>query len=150
MLIIGLPKERSNEFRVGLTPARVKELSSQGHKVVVECGAGQAADISDQEYEAAGAYLVEQVEHVFEIAHLIVKIIEPQGTELDMLRQGQVILAYPNEVTEATSTRNVVISGLSYVAYEAPSKYRGWFPFFRSENFSSSPMFMDSSLNVPA
>ncbi len=146
MLIIGLPKEkRSNEYRVGLTPARVKELSSQGHKVVVESGAGQAARISDQEYEAAGAYLVERAEHVFEISHLIVKVKEPQGAELAMLRQGQVLLAYPDAVTQAASTRNVLVSGLTYVAYEAPSKIRNWYSIFHTENISTLFARLDSS-----
>ncbi|WP_020405453.1 hypothetical protein [Hahella ganghwensis] len=140
MLIIGLPREKkANKVRVGLTPAGVRELASQGHKVVVEKGAGQHVAISDQEYEAAGAYLVEHAEHVFEISHLIVKVKEPKGPELAMLRQGQVLLSYPDSVSDAASTQNVLSSGLTCVAYEAPSKIKNWYSVFQAEQLS--PLF---------
>lgn len=89
-MFIGVPKEiKTDEYRVGLTPVTVRELSARGHKVAVETTAGVGAGISDPEYKAAGAAIMTSVGEIFERAELIVKVKEPLASERKQLRRGQ-------------------------------------------------------------
>ena len=77
---IGVPKEiKTHEYRVGLTPASVRELVEHGHEVLVETGAGHAIGLVDVLYENAGARIAKDAEEVFASADLIVKVKEPQA-----------------------------------------------------------------------
>jgi alanine dehydrogenase len=85
---IGVPREtKAYEYRVGLTPASVRELRAHGHEVLVERGAGAGAGASDDEYVAAGALLAGSADEVFAAAELIVKVKEPQPAERARLRR---------------------------------------------------------------
>lgn len=91
---IGVPKERKpGETRVGLMPAAVKTLTSKGHEVVVEIGAGLASGIADECYQQAGAHLVASAEEAFR-ADLIIKVKEPQPFEIDYLQEGQILFTF--------------------------------------------------------
>ncbi|HWM61456.1 MAG TPA: NAD(P)(+) transhydrogenase (Re/Si-specific) subunit alpha, partial [Rhizomicrobium sp.] len=82
---IGTVKEiKTLEFRVGLTPEGVRELAAQGHSVVVESGAGAGIGLADSAYEEAGARVVASAAAVFENSDLIVKVKEPQPSEIAM------------------------------------------------------------------
>src|ERR1700733_15832229 len=92
---VGLPKEiKNHEYRVGLTPAGVRELVSHGHEVVVETAAGAEIGLSDDAYKAAGAVVVDTAQDVFTRAEMIIKVKEPQAAECAMLRAGQILYTY--------------------------------------------------------
>jgi alanine dehydrogenase len=92
---IGVPKEiKNHEYRVGLTPASVREFVAHGHSVAVQAGAGAAIGLSDDQYRAAGATLVDDAAQIFRDAEMIVKVKEPQPQECAMLRAGQLLYTY--------------------------------------------------------
>ena len=92
---IGVPKEiKNHEYRVGLTPASVREFVAHGHSVMVQAGAGAAIGLDDAHYRAAGATLVDTAQEVFRAADMIVKVKEPQPQECAMLRPGQLLYTY--------------------------------------------------------
>ncbi len=92
---IGVPKEiKTLEFRVGMTPAGVRELVHDGHDVVVETNAGLGIGMFDEDYENAGATILDTAEEVFAAADMIVKVKEPQQVECKMLRDDQVLFTY--------------------------------------------------------
>ena len=92
---IGCPKEiKPQEFRVGLMPSAVFELTERGHQVVMETNAGTGAGFSDEDYTAAGAEIVATAKEVFDRANMIVKVKEPQSSERAMLREGQLLFTY--------------------------------------------------------
>src|ERR1700753_1024323 len=92
---VGVPKEiKTHEYRVGLTPAGVRELVMLGHRVTVERNAAAGIGIPDDADRAAGATVADSAAQVFAEAALIVKVKEPQPTEIAMLRQGQVLFTY--------------------------------------------------------
>ena len=92
---IGVPKEiKTLEFRVGMTPAGVRELVNDGHDVFVETNAGVGIGMSNADYVAAGAQVLEKAEDVFATADMIIKVKEPQLNECAMLRPDQVLFTY--------------------------------------------------------
>ena len=95
MTTVGVPKEiKDREGRISMQPDGVAELLHHGHEVIVESGAGVGAGFSDEEYEAAGARLVDGPDEVFEAAGLIVKVKEPVPEEYDRFREGQQLFTY--------------------------------------------------------
>src|SRR3712207_5123468 len=85
--VVGVPKEiKDLEGRVSMQPDGVAELVHHGHEVLVQSGAGRGAGFADEEYEAAGARLVDGPDEVFEAADLIVKVKEPVPEEYDRFR----------------------------------------------------------------
>src|SRR4051812_4965193 len=92
---VGVPKEvKVHEYRVGLTPASVREVTSHGHEAFVETGAADRMGFSDDDYRRAGAKIVPTSEEIFAKADLIVKVKEPQASEREMLREGQTLFTY--------------------------------------------------------
>jgi alanine dehydrogenase len=89
---VGVPKEiKSDEYRVGLTPAAVREYVEHGHQVLVETRAGEGAGYSDQAYQRAGATIAPDAEAVFADATLIVKVKEPQAVEWARLTADHIL-----------------------------------------------------------
>src|SRR5437763_12324710 len=81
-MLVGVPKEiKDNEFRVGLVPSTVRELTDKGHQVIVETNAGSGAGLADTDYIAAGAQIVADADAVFSRAEMIVKVKEPLAAE---------------------------------------------------------------------
>lgn len=116
---IGIPKEiKSHEYRVGLTPASVRELSAHGHSVLVQSGAGVAIGLSDEDYRAAGATLLPDAAGVFAQAQMIVKVKEPQPVELAMLRPGQILYTYLHLAPDPALTAALIKTGAVCIAYE--------------------------------
>jgi len=88
-MIVGVPKEiKTEEYRVSMTPAGVKELVKRGHKVIVQEGAGLGAGFKDEDYKGVGAEIVKTLEEVYDKAELIVKVKEPQPEEYKLLHEG--------------------------------------------------------------
>src|SRR5882724_4295694 len=116
---IGVPKEiKVHEYRVGLTPAGVRELVAAGHEVVVETHAGVGIGMDDDEYVAAGARIATTAKQVFDAAELVVKVKEPQPEECRMLRRGQVLFTYLHLAADAAQAQALVASGANAIAYE--------------------------------
>ena len=92
---IGVPTEiKSDEFRVGLVPGSVRELTARGHEVMVQAGAGAGIFADDAAYEKAGARIVPTADAVFAAADMIVKVKEPQAIEYRRLRPDQILFTY--------------------------------------------------------
>lgn len=126
---IGVPKEiKNHEYRVGLTPASVRELTSHGHTVQVQVGAGAAIGLTDAMYEAAGASLAPDAASVFAQAEMIVKVKEPQPQECAMLRPGQILYTYLHLAPDPQQTEALVQSGAVCIAYETITNAHGGLP----------------------
>ena len=111
-MIIGVPKEiKNHEYRVGMTPAGVQELTARGHKVLVQQQGGEAIGLSDAEYQAAGAELVASAAEIFARAEMIVKVKEPQPEECELLRPGQLLFTYLHLAPDPEQTRALLASG---------------------------------------
>jgi alanine dehydrogenase len=118
-MIIGVPKEiKDNESRVGLVPAGVHLLASDGHRVIVQSAAGMGSGIPDSEYQAAGAEIVPAASDVFAAADLVVKVKEPIGPEYGMLRPGQILFTYLHLAPAPELTRVLLDRKVTGVAYE--------------------------------
>ncbi len=126
---IGVPKEvKNNEYRVGLTPASVRELVAHGHQVLVQQDAGSAIGLDDAQYQAAGAEGVATAAAVFERAEMIVKVKEPQPVECAMLRPGQILYTYLHLAPDPEQTAALVRSGAVCIAYETITGPGGGLP----------------------
>jgi alanine dehydrogenase len=116
---IGCPKEiKNHEYRVGLTPESVRELTAHGHEVWVETGAGLGIGSTDSDYRACGAVIQPDAKTVFDGCEMIVKVKEPQAVERAMLREGQVLYTYLHLAPDPDQTRELVASGVTAIAYE--------------------------------
>jgi alanine dehydrogenase len=128
-MLVGVPREvKDNEFRVGLTPSAVRELVARGHKVIVQAGAGEAIDLDDERYQAAGAQIVPDAQTVFARAEMVVKVKEPQPSEISMLRQGQVLFTYLHLAPDLGQTKGLMESGCVAIAYETVTDSTGGLP----------------------
>jgi len=126
---VGVPKEiKVLEFRVGMTPAGVRELVHDGHEVFVETDAGAGIGMTDADYEAAGATVLGTAKAVYETADLIVKVKEPQQSECAMLRADQVLFTYLHLAADPAQTEALVKSGTTAIAYETVTAADGSLP----------------------
>jgi alanine dehydrogenase len=129
IMLIGLPKEiKNHEYRVGLTPASVRELTSRGHIVLVQSGAGAEIGLTDEQYQSAGATLMSDVRDVFAKADMIVKVKEPQPLECAMLRPDQILFTYLHLAPDPEQTAALVKSGAVCIAYETITGPGGGLP----------------------
>jgi len=128
-MLIGVPKEiKNHEYRVGLTPGSVRELTRRGHQVMVQKNAGLAIDLTDQEYEAAGAKIINGPEEIFAKAEMIVKVKEPQLNECKMLREGQILYTYLHLAPDPAQTQGLIKSKCVAIAYETVTDEHGGLP----------------------
>lgn len=125
---IGIPKEiKDHEYRVGATPAGVHMLVAAGHEVWVESGAGAHIGFGDDQYRAAGARIAAGAAEVYRCP-LVVKVKEPQASEIPLLWEGQVVFCYfhlaaSRELTQALLDRRIIA-----VAYETVTDEHGTLP----------------------
>lgn len=125
-MIVGVPKEtKAHEYRVGMLPVGVEELSRGGHTVLVQRGAGQGSGVRDTEYERAGGHIVDEPAEIFGRAELVVKVKEPQPEEIRLLRPGQVVFTYFHFAASEALLRGVLDSGATAVAYETLQDKKG-------------------------
>jgi alanine dehydrogenase len=126
---IGVPKEiKTHEYRVGMTPAGVRELVRHGHPVVVEHGAGAGIGFDDDAYRSAGATVLATAAEVFGAAGLIVKVKEPQPPEIALLRRGQALFTYLHLAADKLQTQGLLNSGATCIAYETVTDRAGSLP----------------------
>src|SRR3954470_8444401 len=126
---IGVPKEiKNHEYRVGMTPAAVRELTARGHDVFVETNAGGGIDLEDDKYIKAGAKILPNADEGFASADMIVKVKEPQAVEIKRLRPGQVLFTYLHLAPDPEQTKGLLDSGAICIAYETVTDRFGGLP----------------------
>src|SRR4051812_18614688 len=126
---VGVPTEiKTDEYRVSLTPAGVRELVEHGHEVLIQAGAGVGSTIPDEEYTAQGARIVPDAQSVFEEAELILGVKEPQPQEVEMLRPDHLLFTYLHLAPAPELTKSLVESGATCVAYETVVDEHGRLP----------------------
>lgn len=128
-MIIGVPKEiKEDEYRVAMLPVGVEELTSRGHQVLVEAGAGLGSGLPDHEYLESGAELLPSGDAIFERADLIVKVKEPQPNEWPLIRPGQALFTYFHFAASRELTEAMLKTEAISVAYETLRDRRGRLP----------------------
>jgi alanine dehydrogenase len=128
-MIVGVPKEiKQDEYRVAMLPVGVEELVRRTHRVLVETGAGLGSGIADHDYLRQGAELAAGPEEIFAQADLIVKVKEPQPSELKIIRKGQVLFTYFHLAADRELTEALLASGATCVAYETLADDQGRLP----------------------
>ena len=128
-MLIGVPREiKNHEYRAGLVPASVQELVRQGHQVLVETGLGHGIGVSDAEYTAAGARVLPEAGRIYAEAELLVKVKEPQPSEIPLLRQSQLLFTYLHLAPDPQQTRGLLERGVTAIAYETVVGREGGLP----------------------
>jgi alanine dehydrogenase len=118
-MIIGVPREiKNNEYRVGLLPVHCEALAEAGHTVLVERRAGEGSGAFDPDYRAAGARMLASPRDIFRRADMIVKVKEPQPSEIRLLRPGQIVFTYFHFAADKATFDAVLRSGIVAIAYE--------------------------------
>src|ERR1035437_9799829 len=128
---IGVPTEiKTDEYRVAITPAGVRELASRGHEVLVQSGAGEGSAMSDEQFRAQGALLVVGADAaaLFARAELVLKVKEPQPVEVGRLREGQTLFPSLHLAAEPELSKGLMASGARCIAYETVVDSEGRLP----------------------
>ena len=129
---VGVPKEiKNHEYRVGLTPASVKELVAAGHEVFVETAAGNGIDCPDSAYQKAGATILPAAAAVFEAAEMIVKVKEPQPEEIALLGPHHLLFTYLHLAADKPQAEGLMASGATCIAYETVTSRTGTLPLLK-------------------
>jgi alanine dehydrogenase len=132
MMRVGVPKEiKNHEYRVGLTPPSVAELTAAGHEVIVETKAGGGIDFEDQDYVAAGARIVGSAAEVFAAADMIVKVKEPQPGEIAMLEARHLLFTYLHLAADKAQAEGLMKAGATCIAYETVTARDGSLPLLK-------------------
>ena len=128
-MLIGVPKEiKNHEYRIGMTPAGVRELVSAGHQVMIQRDGGTAIGLTNELYAAAGATLIDTAEEIFVRAEMIIKVKEPQPNECKMLHAGQLLFTYLHLAPDPDQTRLLIESDAIAIAYETVTDNHGGLP----------------------
>ncbi len=126
---IGVPTEvKNHEYRVAITPAGVHELSTRGHDVLVQSGAGLGSSITDEQYAAAGAKVLGTADEVWETGELILKVKEPIAEEYPRMRDGQALFTYLHLAASRECTDALLAQGVTSIAYETVQTPDGALP----------------------
>jgi alanine dehydrogenase len=125
----GVPTETKNsEFRVAITPSGVAELTSRGHEVLVQAGAGEGSAIADSDFKAAGAQLVATADEVWDGAELVLKVKEPTPIEYSRMRRGQTLFTFLHLAASRVCTEALLASAITSIAYETVQTADGSLP----------------------
>jgi alanine dehydrogenase len=126
---VGIPTEtKNNEFRVAITPSGATELTSRGHEVVIQAGAGEGSAITDSDFKAAGAQLITTADEVWAEADLVLKVKEPTPIEYARLRRGQTLFTFLHLAASQACTGALLASGTTSIAYETVQTADGSLP----------------------
>jgi alanine dehydrogenase len=126
---VGVPKEvKNHEYRVAITPVGVHELVERGHEVFVERGAGIGSSIPDEEYEAAGAKILDSADEVWGNAETVLKVKEPVAEEYHRMRDGLVLFTYLHLAADRPLTEELVARRVTAIAYETVQLPSGGLP----------------------
>ncbi len=128
-MIVGVPREiKTEEYRVAMTPVGVRELVAHGHRVLVEEGAGAGSFIDDDTYSAVGGEIVPTAAGVFGEADMIVKVKEPQPSEIELLEERHLLFTYLHLAAYPEEARGLLDSGATAIAYETVELPNGALP----------------------
>ena len=128
-MLVGVPKEiKDSEYRVGLVPSAVRELTANGHQVLIEQKAGLGAGLADADYEAVGAKIVSAADEIYARAELVVKVKEPLAPERKKLRRGQILFTYLHLAADPEQAADLIGSGVIAIAYETVTSPQGTLP----------------------
>ncbi|MBI5185221.1 MAG: alanine dehydrogenase [Nitrospinae bacterium] len=128
-MIIGIPREiKQDEYRVAIAPSGVKSLASDGHKVLIEKGAGVGSGIEDEEYQREGAEVVEKSEKIFALSDMVMKVKEPLPQEYPFLREGQILYTYLHLAAAPELAAMLLEKKIIGVAYETVQEEDGSLP----------------------
>ncbi|MEA2424131.1 MAG: alanine dehydrogenase [Thermoleophilaceae bacterium] len=126
---VGVPTEvKTDEYRVAITPAGVRELSQRGHDVYIQSGAGDGSAMKDADYVAQGAEILPDAQSVFDAAELILGVKEPQPGEVAMLRPEHTLFTYLHLAPAPELTKSLCETGATCIAYETVEDARGRLP----------------------
>jgi alanine dehydrogenase len=129
MMHVGIPAEtKNNEFRVAITPSGVTELTRRGHEVLIQAGAGEGSAITDSEFKAAGALLIDNADQVWADAELVLKVKEPTPIEYTRMRSGQTLFTYLHLAASRACTVALLDSATTSIAYETVQTADGALP----------------------
>ena len=129
---VGVPKEiKNHEYRVGLTPPSVAELTAAGHEVLVQTRAGAGIDFDDADYIAAGATILPDAQSVFAQSDMIVKVKEPQPSEIALLEPRHLLFTYLHLAADKPQAEGLMRSGATCIAYETVTGPRGGLPLLK-------------------
>jgi alanine dehydrogenase len=132
-LYIGIPRERNfQEHRIALTPESVKTLVANGHRIIIERGAGSDSHFSDSDYSEAGAEISDSIEEVYS-ADVIIKIAPPQLHEIDYMQVSQTLIS-PIHLPTLTKEyiQKLMKKKITAQAFEYTKDEAGMFPFVRA------------------
>ena len=126
---VGVPQEiKNHEYRAGLTPDSVRELVHRGHDVFVETGTGEAIGFTDDLYLNSGAEVVSSAAELFDVAELIIKVKEPQASEVELLTSKHTLFTYLHLAPDHDLTDSLIASGATCIAYETVTDEQGRLP----------------------
>jgi alanine dehydrogenase len=132
MMRVGVPKEiKNHEYRVGLTPPSVAELTAAGHEVVIETNAGRGIDFDDRDYIDAGARILGTAAEVFAQSDMIVKVKEPQAQEIALLESRHLLFTYLHLAPDPDQAAGLIKSGATCIAYETVTARDGSLPLLK-------------------
>lgn len=118
-MIIGVPKEiKVHEYRVGLTPFCVRRYVQNGHQVLMQKHAGMGSGFTDAMYKKEGAQIIPEASEVFERSEMIIKVKEPQASEVPMFKKGQILFTYLHLACDRTLLDQLMNTGITAYAYE--------------------------------
>lgn len=128
-MIVGVPREiKRDEYRVGILPVGVEELVRAGHRVLVEAGAGLGSGLADHDYLQHGAEMVASPAEIYGQADLVLKVKEPQPSEISLIRKGQIVFCYFHFAADRGLTEAVLATGCSALAFETLADDQGRLP----------------------
>ncbi len=128
-MIVGVPKEiKKDEYRIAMLPVGVHELRNHGHEVLIQKSAGLGSGLTDEQYAAEGAELVDSAKEIFDRSDMIVKVKEPLPAEWPLIREGQILFTYFHFAASRELTEAMLKSGSTSVAYETLSGPNGSLP----------------------
>ncbi|MFC1829176.1 alanine dehydrogenase, partial [Thermodesulfobacteriota bacterium] len=140
-MIVGVPKEiKSEENRVAITPVGVEIMKQNGHKILVEKGAGAESGFQDLAYAEAGAEIVDASKHIFNHAEMILRVKEPQPSEYEFLREDQIYFSYLHLAASENVARTLIKIKSVNIAYETVQKINGSLPLLTPMSEVAGPM----------
>ena len=129
---VGVPKEiKVHEYRVGMTPASVAELVAAGHQVFVQTGAGDGIDCPDGAFRKAGAEILPDAPAVFAASDMIVKVKEPQASEIALLEPRHILFTYLHLAADKPQAAGLMKSGATCIAYDTVTSRSGALPLLK-------------------
>ncbi|ADY28738.1 alanine dehydrogenase [Cellulophaga lytica DSM 7489] len=128
-MIVGIPQEiKNNESRVGMTPGGVFELTKNNHTVYVQSGAGLGSGFNNEDYQQAGAAILDTIAQVYAMSDMIVKVKEPIEEEYNLIREGQILFTYFHFASSEALTKAMIKQKAICIAYETVEDNDGTLP----------------------